>query len=552
MKKIASATIIFFILVLALFVRVYRLDRNLPALYADEVGGGYTSYVYLQEPATSFPDFLYRNFYRRLVMFTWLFGLTPLGVRLPSAIYGTLLLFIFYLFIRQIDYKEIKNQDLIPLITLILLSFVPWGIHLSRIGHPFVLLFLLTMSLHWILYIKAKSPREYIISILPLFFAAWCYPSGIILGPLFILLLMLKKRKKYLRQEIKIIFFLIIIAIGIFVLLLPRSGARGFDLAIWRDVNVTANEDLDRGLARLSSPSIFSLNKDPDVVGKLFYNYPLAVVRVFMRNYLSFFSPDFLFLKGDPVLRYSTGRFGVLYPMLLPFLVYGIFLMATKGDPKIKEMFFFWIMVAPIPAAITKDGAGYLLRVTTMLPLLTCLSALGFIGSLEFFSKKIRILYFLSISFLFVFSVYSFLFNYFHVYPAKAAKSFEYGFKQLADWQKEENLLPLLIIWDGYYPRFYFAFWQPTFFKKLNRFVVKKIEVDKSVFYQAAENLYFSLPKEETDLKMFLEEKKIFFLALPVDLRESFSRYQLFQEKPVKSIEYPDRTPVFYLYQISH
>lgn len=549
MKKLSLTITVFLIIVLGLLARTYKLDLDIPSLYADEVGGGYGSYVYFQKPAVSLFDFLYKNFYIKSVNFTWLLGLTPLSVRLPSAIYGTILLFFLYLFAKKIYFKEIK-KDFLPLAALVAFSFAPWGIHLSRIGHPFVLLFLIMMSLHWILYLGAKSPKEYLVSAIPLFLAAWCYPSGIILGPLFVLLLVAKRRKDFLAQDIKIVFILIIMAIGIVVFMLPKSGIRGFDLAIWRDVNVTANENLDRGLARLSSPSIFSFNRNPDLTARLFYNYPLSVVRVFIRNYLSFFSPDFLFLKGDPVLRHSSGRFGELYLLFLPFLIYGTFLMVTRGEPKTKEMFLFWIVVAPIPGAITKDGAGYLLRVTAMLPLLTYLSALGFVGSLEFFTHKTKLVYFFLISFLFIFSVYNFLFNYFHVYPLYSAKSFEYGFRQLADFQKENNNQSMLVIWDGYYPHFHFRFWQKTDYREYLNNHISDIFVNESKFTRTFYNLYFSLPRNEDDLISFLNQNPVNYLILPADLSGKFSHYKLFAEKPTKVIYYPDQTPAFYLYQV--
>jgi len=550
MKRIIFISTLFLIILIGLFVRTYRIDLNFPALYSDEVGQGYSTYAFFQEPTASFRDFLYKNFYLKAINFTWLFGLSPLGVRLPSAVYGTVLLFVLYLFARQINIKEIKYNFLIPFVALALFSFVPWGVHLSRIGHPFVVLYLVAIGFHWIFYLRAKTTKEYLISLIFLFIAAVCYPSGIVLAPLFMVFLIFKMGIKYLRRNIKIIPFLIILIIGIFVFLLPRSGIRGFDLAIWRDVNVTASENVDRGLARLSEPTIFSLNQNPDNVGKLFYNHSLAVVNIFTRNYLSFFSPDFLFLRGDPVLRHSTGRFGVLYPLLLPFLIYGIFLMATKGDSKIKEMFLFWIIVAPIPAAITKDGVGYLLRVTTMLPLLTYLSALGFVGSLEFFSKRLKIIYFISVSLLFVFSAYSFLFNYFHVYPLSSAKSFEYGFKEVSDYQKENNNQSMLVIWDGYYPHNFFRFWQKTDYKDYLAFKISETVINESTFTKAFNNLYFSIPRKELDLISFLNQNGVSYLVLPEDLRIKFQDYQIFKNAPEKIVYYLDKSPAFSIFKV--
>jgi len=178
MKKQIFKLIIFLIILAGFFVRLYRLNLNIPSLYADEVAGGYANYVYFQKPAVSLFDFLNKNFYFKMVNFTWLFGLTPLGVRLPSAIYGTILLVFLYLFAKKVNFKETNHKDFIPLVALITFSFAPWGIHLSRIGHPFALLFLIMMSWHWILYLGAESPKEYLVSVIPLFLLLGVIPPA--------------------------------------------------------------------------------------------------------------------------------------------------------------------------------------------------------------------------------------------------------------------------------------------------------------------------------------------------------------------------------------
>ena len=169
---------------------------------------------------------------------------------------------------------------------------------------------------------------------------------------------------------------------------------------------------------------------------------------------------------------------------------------------------------------------------------------------LKLFKSKLKIFLAVLIFAVFAFNTYNFLFNYFHVYPASSARSYEYGFKELTDFQKENNFESLLVIWEGYYPRSYFGFWQPDFYKNLNNFVVKKTEVSQSSFYQAWDNLYFSLLRTENDLQIFLKENKISLLALPGDLKPNFSNYQLFEQKPVEIINYPDQTSAFFLYKL--
>jgi hypothetical protein len=545
MKKKLPLILIILIILIGFWVRFYRLNLNFPSLYADEVGGlGYSLFWFSALPI--------KNLLLKFLIPTSFFGLTPLGVRLPSAVFGTLFLILIYWLAKEINFEKKKDWQAIPLVTLILAAFLPWGIHLSRIGHVFVILSLIMVGVHWLIYLKAKTIKDYFWSLLPLILAAYFYPSIILIAPLAIILVLFKIWQ--LKPSVKakktiLIAGIILIALSGWMFSKKGSYSRGFDLAIWKDVNVTAAENIDRGLARLSNPTIFSLNRNPELIGRLFYNRPMAVINTFTRIYLSFYSTDFLFLKGDPTLRHSTGRFGIFYPFLMPFLIYGTFLFFIRGEKKAKEMFLFWLLVSPIPAALAKGGDGYLLRVTYMLPLLTYLSALGLVEFLKLFKSKLKIVLAVFLFLLFSFSTCSFLFNYFHVYPAKSARSFEYGFKELADWQKEENFQPLLVIWDGYYPCSYFGFWQPTFFKNLNNFTVKKIAVEQSNFYQGGENLYFSLPRTENDLQTFLKENKISFLALPGDLKESFNSYQLFKQKPIKIINYPDQTPAFYLYQ---
>lgn len=548
MKKRFSFFLILFIFLVGFWVRIYRLNLNSPSLYADET----VSYPFLVNqicPANSFLDYFCKNLFLRLTRFTWFLGLTPLGIRLPSAVFGTFLLFIIYRLAKEINFEK---KTAVSFVTLILAVFLPWGIHLSRTGYVFLILSLISVGAHWLIYLKARTSKIYFFSLLPLLLAAYFYPSIILIGPLVLLLVLFKIWQLNPSIKVKKIMLvagsLLIIFFG--WLFFKISGySRAFDLAIWRDVNVSANENVDRGLARLSGPTIFSLNHDPEIVSRIFYNRPLAVIRSFVRTYLSFYSPDFLFLKGDPILRHSTGRFGVFYPFLLPFLIYGIFLFFTKAERKTKEMFLFWLLVTPIPAALTKDGSGYLLRVVSILPLLTYLSALGLMNFFDIFERKLKIIMIALLSLVFFFSAYSFLFNYFHVYSAKSARSFEYGFKELSDWQKEENFLSLLVIWDDYYPRSYFGFWQSDYFKDFDKYIVKKIPVNQSNFYQGGENLYFSLPRTENDLQIFLKEKIIIYIALPADLKENFNNYKLFQQKPKDIIYYPDQTPAIYLYQ---
>lgn len=252
--------------------------------------------------------------------------------------------------------------------------------------------------------------------------------------------------KKYLFSAITVFILILLYALLVKNQIFNRQS-RGVDLAIWRDVNVTADSNLYRGLARLSTPTIFSFGMDPEkLANKLVFNFPISVASEFASNYLSFFSPDFLFLKGDQVLRHSTGMVGNFYLFLLPFIIFGAYKFYTLRTTH-SLLITLWILASPLAAAITKDGATYLLRVITLMPFLTYFAALGIVELYELLKGKFtKISYLLILSIISLYSAYYYFYGYFHVYPALAADSFEYGFKELAQFQIKKPG-KMLVIW---------------------------------------------------------------------------------------------------------
>mgnify|MGYP001034950017 CR=1 FL=1 len=551
MKKTISIIVIF-ITLLAFGLRVYRLNLNAPSLYADEVGGHYHSWVKLTLSSSSLINRIYNSLFLGSFSFIWLLGLTPLGVRMPAAIFGTVLVFCLYLFAKSINLGKKDKIRLVALVTLALGAFLPWAFHISRIGNTAIPIFLIAVCVHLTVYLRASNARGYFLSLLPLLVATYFYPSMLVITPVIIIMVLGQifrfVSKNQLRAIIPILF---VISIFFLTFILFRVSSRAFDLAIWKDVNVTADANVYRGLARLSQPTIFSFNQDPELLANsLVYNYPLSVINVFIRNYLSFFSPDVLFLKGDPVLRHSTGQVGAFFPFLIPFMIYGAFLLFKSNKRKIKQMFLVWILISPIPAALTKDGFGYLPRAITMMPFLTYLSAFGLVESINLIKPRFKPLYLLAIAGVGFYFVYYFLFAYFHVYPARAAKSYEFGFKELSDFQIEQESKPMLVVWDGYYPHFHFRFWQATDAKEYSLFTPTDVKINQSVFHKMYPNLYFSFPQSETDLREFTEKNNISFIVFPSELFEKYSQYILLEHPSFETVFYPDQTPAFYIYQI--
>lgn len=536
---------------LGLLVRLYRLDQNVPELYTDETG----HYYYLNAITTHSVGLMRWVSY---LFFTasWFIGLNPLGVRLMSAIFSTLIIIAGFYFAKVLEkHSDSKLYLRVALVYSFLLSVIPWNFSIGRLGHTHVPLVTFCAILHLYLYLKSQNLWQKLTSFVPFLVGSYYYPTLILMSPL---VLILPARELYLESSkykkplllFSALFLLIIGSILVKKYKIFDPSQRGLDLAIWRDVNVTADTNLYRGLARGTDSSLFSFYSDPELItNKIFYNYPVAVIGVFTKNYLSFFSPDFLFLKGDPVLRHSTGMVGSLYLFLLPFFIYGIYVFYSQKSPN-KLLITLWILASPIPAAIAKDGAGYLLRASTLLPFLTYFCALGivyFYENLKYIYQKL--LYLLILSIVSLYSFFCYFYGYFHVYPSLAKDSFEYGFKSLSVFQQSNNG-KLLIVWEDKYPYTQFCFWQQLPFEVCD---TKNTNTRKNIGESRVDlpipNLLFSLPKTSEDVELVTKTYQPRYIAVPPKYSDVFSKY-LKNKKPIKQIFNPDQTVSFSIYEI--
>lgn len=152
------------------------------------------------------------------------------------------------------------------------------------------------------------------------------------------------------------------------------------------------------------------------------------------------------------------------------------------------------------------------------------------------------------LGFVALFSAYYYFYGYFHVYPSLAADSFEYGFKELSDFQLN-NPGKMLIIWDDKYPFGHFCFWQKLpygvceYSKTNTRVTVGQSRVDLPL-----PNIFFSLPESIADLALITNNFAPKYLVIPKKYKENFfeipPRYRL-----VDVINNPDQSLAFEIYE---
>ena len=553
-KKLGIIFVLGLWFALAFLLRIYRIGHL--GLYADETNGNYWMSYIILKPITNI-QLLWQKAIFSTFTPSWLIGYSPLSARLYSVIFSSLItIAIFFFSIKVIKFSR---SLAVALTSAFLVAILPWNFMIARIGHTQIPIIILLSLIHVGLFLNAKSLKQYTISLIPLCISLFYYQSMIIVagsaGLLTAIYIYLGVDKK-IRSKSLIIFATLFSAVFLVVnqqYNFLSVASRGMDLAIWRDVNTTWETDKFRGLSWNSSPSLFSFNLQPEqLANKLFFNKVVSNLSIFTKNYLSFFTPDWLFMKGDPILRHSTGMVGAFYPFLLPFMIYGAFKFFSTAEKKARVTFLVWILVSPIPAAITKDGAGYLLRVITMLPFLTYFCALGIVESFNLVKKNWRIPYGIILSLLAIYSAYYFFYGYFHVYPYLSERSFENGFEKLSDFQVKENNSPMLVLWDGYYHNGDFRFWQKTPFDQYENFKLKQLVYGETTVWQTFPNLYFTNPKSVLDIQKFLKDNPVRYIVLP---DRYFLKYPedikiILSVNPIEEIQYPDKTTALSIYTI--
>jgi 4-amino-4-deoxy-L-arabinose transferase-like glycosyltransferase len=398
--------ILLIILCSGLFIRFYKLGENPAGLFRDEASTGYDAYsimltgrdqhgAFLPLFARSFGDYN-ESLYRFLVVPSVLcFGLTEFAVRFPAAIIGLLTVLIFYFLSRMLF------EEKIALVTTFLLMVSPWHILYSRVGFR-AILFPFFVCLGLLFFLKGlKNGKSLVYSAVSFSFSLYSYSSARIFVPLFLFVLCLiffkdlKKSKKH-SLTAGIILIVVIAALSL----------HWFSPA---------------GMARAKA----TVQTDPIK---------------WVKNYLSYFSPDYLFFNNNPGLKYYVLGAGQLYIVeiftALAGLI-GLIIACFKTKNK-----FVWIIAAglllyPIPAALTQSH--HALRAIigcVFFPLLSGYGLLWLFGLIRKNSYKI----FITIGLLFtIFAGFlDYQAKYFRDYPNYSWYYWDYGWKQVIR-QAEDN-----------------------------------------------------------------------------------------------------------------
>ncbi|WP_267383228.1 ArnT family glycosyltransferase [Cyanobacterium sp. uoEpiScrs1] len=335
------------IIILGFLLRVVFLGSIPNGFFPDEASNAYDAYSIINTLRDQYGEFLPAYFrsandYREglyiylIIPFIKIFGLNIFGSRITSAVIGTLTVFVLYYLT-----KEIFSQR-IALFSALFLAISPWHIQFSRITFR-AILFPLLFCITLLIFLKSlKTPK--LISVSGLLFAISIYTfySARVFVPLFMIGSVIVYRQYFIKHTNQTILALILFAI----LFIPQFI---YQLS-------------PQGMARANEVGI--LNNIPQIVGQ----------------YFSYFSPNYLFFKGDTIPRHTINNMGELYLFEIVTLILGV-VGLIRNQINYRPILILWLFLYPIPAALVSPYSA--VRTCVGAPLFAIISGYGMVFLLD-------------------------------------------------------------------------------------------------------------------------------------------------------------------------
>lgn len=438
MKKYKAELTLVFILVLATFLRMWKLGTTPTGFYVDEAAIGYNAFSLLKTGRDEFGmplPILLRSFtvfgapvYTYfLVLIYAVMGMSVFSTRLLAAVSGVLGVFGIYLLVKKIENKTMA------LLMAALLSVSAWHLTYSRTVYEVNLgLTFLLISL-WCFYLASKRKKEWLIG--AGFFAAisiLAYTANRITVPLIYLALFYWQRKWLLKPDNRGV----IIKAGVLtlVLLLPM-------ISIMKTPGF---------FSRLDALSILATSRNPwgynpefqDLSDTVLNHRGLLLLREWMSLYSVFFSPRYLFFLGDPGGRSSFVDIAPLFIWQFPFWLMGIYdyIRNKRLKTELGRLMLAVLVISPLPASVTGDPFASIRALPMVIPHLYFIA----LGLKLVFSKRKRA-GMVVVSGLLLVSLLRVYLSFFVINDYFRYKHWNYGARELVEKIAEHPQLPVVL-----------------------------------------------------------------------------------------------------------
>lgn len=427
------------LLVVSLVFRGALTPSVPPELFGDEVDVGYQAFSLLNTGKDLYgqqlPWYIHSLSEWRMPLAIYaavptiaLFGNTEIGVRGPQIVFGSLAPVIVFLLVY-----ELRKNRKIAAFSAIALSCMPWHIHYSRAAFEVVIMLDLLL-VATLVFIKKK----YILSVIFFALAMYTYSTAIIFTPLIMTFLVILQRMRFNPKTLfsLALFIFLLVPLVVNIYLGPARG-RFQAISIFNDQNLIKQITETRG-------------QESSKYENIWYNKGETFSRIILGNYFRAFSADFLFVRGDPIMRHSLQYVGGLIPFTAPFLVLGLYSLVRH-----RQWFWvFWLLIAPIPSSLTSDGAFHATRLFFMVIPLAVGIGEGFILITNKISSTSKKFIFIAVTLTLIIVQFIYIGHYYVVrYPKESWRWWHVGYKKImTDVYKNQSMYSRVFINNSYEP----------------------------------------------------------------------------------------------------
>lgn len=422
---------LFIIILVATFLRLYKLGVNPPSLYWDEASLGYNAYAILttghdehgellpMARFTAFGDYKPPGYIYVLIPVIALLGVNEFAIRFPSAVSGIALVLLTYVLT-----KKLTKDNITALISAALLSVSPWSLQLSRAAFEanlaaFFNLFGITLFLY-------SFKRRWLLplSVISFVFAFYTFNANRIISPLILIVLSILFIKQVWVNKKGLVASVIIGALLIgptIPYFMTRESRLRFE-----EVSIFTNLDIiNKSNARIETMG-------NSWWSKLLHNRRVYYAKEFLSHYTDHFKGGYLFVYGDRNPRLSIQSVGELFWFELPLVLTGLFLLFRRKD-KITLFILLWFFIAHIPAGVARE-TPHMLRTASAIPIYSIWGGIGAHFIVKLLSSKktwLKVSIF-TFSVLFIMgNLYYYFHQYYVHYPRDWSGEWQYGYKEL-------------------------------------------------------------------------------------------------------------------------
>lgn len=465
LQIISEHKLLLVVLGIAAVLRLWGLGINPPHLTSDEAALGYNAYSILKTAKDehgrflpivfeSFGDWKPGLYVYATIPFVVLFGLNEFSVRLASALAGVIAVWLVYQIAKRLFTTRIGY------FAALFLAFSPWHLQFSRGAWEANLsLTLLLAGVYFFFRAIYKNSKYVLVSLLFFSLTFWAYQgaklsTSVVVGVLFLVFSreVIKLPKLHLFRDL-LLAGLVVLPIALGLLQGEAGRLEVYSVFSYPRPEQYMQEILNQENVTRDSWQYY-----------LYHSEPLNFLRGILGRWMNHFSGRFLFFEGDwSSPRHRAPETGMLLFADLIVLLFGFIALARLKDQRATAFLVLWLLLAPLPAVLSRDSVHAVRSFNMVVPLVFIL-ALGSNYLLENLQTKTlwqrgaR----LGLGALYFFSFTYYLDQYWLHAPKVYSEYWHYGYRQIV-----ERIIPIqsqyekIVVQQSYsQPYIFFLFYE--------------------------------------------------------------------------------------------